>query len=159
MTHTPLSDDESDHENGSNLGQSRYAIVKEEWRSDEFIIWLCTIDLLACGEKWKGRFVAPVGNSRCIHVYSTCSKPGIAIKGLPENCYNPKWLKSLNSHNRSLLDVKPVFDMKFTPTEKWCIFIIASSVYLMRLIFTGLRHNISHLRKGNRTLNEPSGQV
>ena len=131
ITHTALSDDESDHENGSNLGRSRYAIVKEEWRSDEFIIWLRTIDLLACGEKWRGRFVAPVGNSRRLRGHSTRSKPGEAVKGLPENCYNPNWLKSLNSLDRSLLDVKPAFDMKFTSTEQSCVFIVPFRVYLM----------------------------
>ena len=133
ITHAALSDDESDHENGSNLGQSHYTIVKEEWRSDEFIIWLRTIDLLACGEKWKERFVAPVGNTRRLRVHSTRSKPGNAVRGLPENCYNPNWLKSLNSLDRNLLDVKPAFDMKFTPTEQSCVFIVPSSVYLMRL--------------------------
>ena len=53
MSHAVLSEDESDHEDGTNLGQSRYAIVKEAWRSDELIEWLRTIDLLACGEKWN----------------------------------------------------------------------------------------------------------
>jgi len=131
ITHTALSDDKSNHENGSNLGWSRYMIVKEEWCSDEFIIWLHMIDLLACGEKWRGCFVAPVGNSRCLCVHSTCSKPGEAIKGLPENCYNPNWLKSLNSLNHSLLDIKPAFNMKFTLTEQSCIFIVPFRVYLM----------------------------
>jgi len=129
--HTALSDNESNHENGSNLGWSCYAIVKEEWCSDEFIIWLCMIDLLACGEKWRGCFVAPVGNSRHLCVHSTCSKPGKAIKGLPENCYNPNWLKSLNSLDHSLLDVKPAFNMKPTSTEQLCVFIVPFRVYLM----------------------------
>ena len=122
MTHKALSDDESDHENGSNLGQSRYAIVKEEWRSDEFIIWLRMLDLLACGEKWKARLVAPVGNGRRLRVHSTRSKPGNAVAGLPENCYDPNWLKSLNSMDRKLLNVKPAFDMTFTSTERSCAF-------------------------------------
>jgi hypothetical protein len=38
MMHIALSDDESNHKNGSNLGQGHYVIVKEEWHSDEFII-------------------------------------------------------------------------------------------------------------------------
>ncbi len=58
MLHTVLSDDESDHENGTNLGRSHYVIVKEAWCSDELIKWLRLIDLLACGEKWDGRNVA-----------------------------------------------------------------------------------------------------
>ncbi len=131
MTHKALSDDESDHESGSNLGQSRYAIVKEEWRSDELIIWLRMIDLLACGEKWRVRLVAPVGNSRRLRVHSTRSKPGNAVLGLPENCYNPNWLKSLNSLERKLLKIKPAIDMTFTSTERSCAFIVPFSVYLM----------------------------
>jgi hypothetical protein len=130
MTHKVLSDDESDHEGGSNLGQSRYAIVNEEWRSDELIIWLRMIDLLACGEKWKVRLVAPVGNGRRLRVHSTRSKPGNAVIGLPENCYNPDWLKSLNSLDRKLLKIKPVIDIKFTSAERSCAFIVPFSVYL-----------------------------
>jgi hypothetical protein len=53
MSHAVLSEDESDHEDGTNLGQSHYAIVKEAWCSDKLIKWLRTIDLLACGEKWN----------------------------------------------------------------------------------------------------------
>ena len=131
MTHKALSDDESDDESGSNLGQSRYAIVKEEWRSEELIIWLRMIDLLACGEKWRMRLVAPVGNGRRLRVHSTCSKPGNAIIGLPENCYNPNWLKSLNSLKRKLLNIKPAINMTFTSTERSCAFIVPFSVYLM----------------------------
>ena len=131
MTHKALSDDESDHENGSNLGQSRYAIVKEEWCSDNLIIWLRMIDLLACGEKWRKHLVAPVGNGRCLCVHSTRSKPGNAVIGLPKNCYNPDWLKDLNSFERKLLDIKPAFDMTFTSTERSYSFIIPFGVYLM----------------------------
>ena len=58
MSHVVLSDDESDHENGTNLGRSCYAIVNEAWRSDELIKWLRTMDLLALGERWDGRHVA-----------------------------------------------------------------------------------------------------
>jgi hypothetical protein len=58
MSHAALSDDESDHKSGTNLGQGCYAIVREAWRSNEMIIWLRLIDLLACGEKWDGCNVA-----------------------------------------------------------------------------------------------------
>jgi hypothetical protein len=58
MSDAVLSNDESDHENGMNLGRSRYAIVKEAWHSDGLIKWLRTIDLLAFGEKWDARNVA-----------------------------------------------------------------------------------------------------
>jgi len=131
MMHKALSDDKSDHESGSNLGQSRYAIIKEEWRSEELIIWLRMIDLLACSEKWRMHLVAPVGNGRHLHVHSTCSKPGNTIIGLPENCYNPNWLKSLNSLERKLLNIKLAINMTFTSTERSCTFIIPFSVYLM----------------------------
>jgi hypothetical protein len=131
MTHKALSDDESDHESGSNLGQSRYAIVKEDWRSDELIIWLRMIDLLACGEKWRVRLVAPVGNGRRLRVHSSRSKPGNAVIGLPENCYNSNWLKSLNSLERKLLNIKPAIDMTFTSKERSCALLYPSSIYLM----------------------------
>lgn len=124
MSHTVLSDDESDHENGTNLGRSRYVIVQEEWRSDELTKWLRMIDLLACGEKWDGRNVARRGNSRHLRVVSTPSrsKVGVAVSGLPENCYHPDWLKSLNRLEKKDLKTRPTIDMTFTETERACVF-------------------------------------
>jgi hypothetical protein len=121
MSHTALSDDESDHKNGTNLGQSRYVIVQEAWRSDELIKWLRLIDLLACGEKWDGRNVARRGNVRHLRVHSTCSKEGVAVSGLPENCYNPHWLGSLKDYQRRSLNVQPAIDMTFSEEELSCV--------------------------------------
>ena len=122
MTFTVLSDDESDHENGNNVGRSRYIIVQEEWRSDELIIWLRTIDLLTCGEKWDGRNVARPGNNKRVRVMSTRSKDGEAVHGLPENCYDPDWLEGLRSYERKHLKVRPAIDMTFTEDERACAF-------------------------------------
>ncbi|KAH9010274.1 hypothetical protein EDB85DRAFT_2161602 [Lactarius pseudohatsudake] len=119
MSHAVLSDDESDHENGTNLGQGHYAIVGEVWRSDELIKWLRLMDLLACGEKWDGRNVARQGNSRHLRLHSSRSKDGVAVSGLPENCYNPDWLNSLKRYERELLDVQPPLDMQFSDEERW----------------------------------------
>jgi len=121
MTHAVLSDDKSDHENGANLGWSRYVIVQEEWRLDELIKWLRMIDLLACGEKWDGRNVARQGNGRRLCVVSTRSKDGVAVSGLPENCYNPSWLKTLKGYERKHLNVTPAIDMRFTEEERACV--------------------------------------
>jgi hypothetical protein len=121
MSHAALSDDESDHESGTNLGQGRYAIVREAWRSNEMIIWLRLIDLLACGEKWDGRNVARQGNSRRLRVHSSRLKDGVAVAGLPENCYDPHWLDSLEPYERELLDVQPPLDMQFSDEERWCV--------------------------------------
>ncbi|KAH8978561.1 hypothetical protein EDB92DRAFT_1909152 [Lactarius akahatsu] len=118
MSRAALSDDESDHEQGTHGGQSRYSIVNETWRSKELVIWLRTIDLLACGEKWGGRNIARQGNSRRIRLHSTRSKDGIAIAGLPENCYDAKWLTSLKRYQRDKLDVQPPVDLAFSEEEK-----------------------------------------
>ncbi len=125
MTHAVLSDDESDHENGTNLGQRRYVIIQEEWRSDELTKWLRMIDLLACGEKWDGRNVARKGNGRRIRVMpaSICPKGRDAVLGLPENCYNPSWLKKLKGYEREHLNVTPAIDMTFTEEERACVFL------------------------------------
>jgi hypothetical protein len=124
MTHTVLSDDESDHDNGTNLGRSRYVIVQEEWRSDELVKWLRMIDLLACGEKWDGRNVARQGNGKRLRTVSTPSrsKGGVAVSGLPENCYNPSWLENLRDYERKHLKVTPAIDMRFTEEERACAF-------------------------------------
>lgn len=121
MSHAVLSDDESDHESGTNLGRGRYAIVKETWRSEEMIIWLRLIDLLACGEKWDGRSVARQGNSRRLRVHSSRLKDGVAVEGLPENCYDSRWLDSLKPYERELLDVQPPLNMELTEEERLCV--------------------------------------
>jgi hypothetical protein len=122
MSHAVLSDDESDHESGTNLGQGRYAIVGEAWRSNELIIWLRLIDLLACGEKWDGRNVARQGNSRRLRVHSSRLKDGVAVAGLPANCYDSYWLNSLKPHERELLNVQAPLDMQFSDEERRCVF-------------------------------------
>ncbi|KAI0288346.1 hypothetical protein BC826DRAFT_1107756 [Russula brevipes] len=118
MSRAVLSDDESDHENGRHVGQSRYAIVKEAWRSDELIVWLRMMDLLACGEKWDNRNVARRGNRRRLRAHSTRSKDGVAVSGLPENCYNPGWLTTLQAYERKMLKVKPPMNMQFSDEER-----------------------------------------
>jgi hypothetical protein len=130
MSHAVLSEDESDHEYGTNLGQARYAIVKEDWRSDELIKWLRTMDLLACGVKWKGRNVAHQGNSRCLRVISSRSKGRKAVSGLPENCYDPGWLNSLSDFDRMLLNVQPPLNVNFDETIRSCAFIFPLSLGL-----------------------------
>lgn len=122
MSYAVLSDDESDHENGTNLGRSRYSIVKEPWRSDELIIWLRMMDLLACGEKWAGRNVAHQGNSRRFRAHSSRSKHGVPVAGLPKNCYNPDWLDALGHFEREHLQVGPPQDMRFSEEERRYVF-------------------------------------
>jgi hypothetical protein len=119
MTHTVLSDDESDHDNGTNLGQSHYVIIQEEWCSDELVKWLRMIDLLACGEKWDGHNVARQGNGKCLCTVSTPShsKGGVAVLRLPENCYNPSWLETLRDYERKHLNVTLAINMRFTEEE------------------------------------------
>jgi hypothetical protein len=122
MTHAVLSEDESDHERGNNLGRARYAIVKERWRSDELIIWLRTMDLLACGQKWDQRNVAQQGNNRRVRVHSSRSKDGVAVAGLPENCYDPGWLNTLDHFQREQLRVQPPLNMQFSEEEQRYVF-------------------------------------
>ena len=123
MSYAALSDDDSDHENGTNLGRSRYAIVNEAWRSDELIKWLRTIDLLAIGEKWRQRVVAQRGNVRRLRIHSTLSKDGLAVSGLPENCYSRSWLDTLNDYERRILNMQPPLDMTFSQDERLCAFV------------------------------------
>jgi hypothetical protein len=151
MSHAVLSEDESDHEDGTNLGQSRYAIVKEAWRSDELIEWLRTIDLLACGEKWNrpnGSNVAQRGNGRRLRVQSDRSKKGCAVSGLPKNCYNPVWLNSLKDYERESLDVQPPINLTFNEDERSCAFISSFFSYDTQSPFTRLAARYIPLAKG-----------
>lgn len=123
MSYAALSDDESDHANG----RSRYAILKEEWRSNELIMWLRTIDLLAFGEKWAGRIAAPRGNGIRHRFHSESTPPKKrgerpAVSGLPENCYDRDWLKSLNEYERRLLNIQPPLDLTFSEEERLWVF-------------------------------------
>ena len=93
--------------------------------------------------------MAPVGNSRHLHIYSTHSKPGKAIQGLPVNCYNHNWLKSLNSLDCNLLSVKLVLNLKFTSTEQSCIFIVPFRVYLVLNHLYSSAAQFIPLMKGN----------
>lgn len=147
MTHAVLSDDESDHENGTILGQRRYAIVLEEWCSDELKTWLRMIDLLACREKWDGRNVARPGNGRRLRVVSNRSKRGVAVSGLPENCYNPSWLKTLKGYERKQLNVAPAIDMTFKEEERTCVFQLCQFVLVRYVTFIGSQHNTFHSRR------------
>lgn len=126
MTYAVLSEDESDHENGTRLGCSRYAIVKEEWRSDELVVWLRMMDLLACGEKWAGRQVAQPGNGKRRRFHSSLSKDGVAVAGLPENCYDPDWLNTLDQFEREQLQVKPPCNMQFSEEEQRYVLVVPS---------------------------------
>jgi hypothetical protein len=125
MSHAVLSEDESDHEDGHNLGRSRYTIVKEQWRSDELIIWLRMMDLLACGEKWAGRNVPQPGNCRRLRVHSSRLKePKLrdAVAGLPENCYHPDWLNTLDPVDKENLQIKPPIGLQFSEEERKHVF-------------------------------------
>jgi hypothetical protein len=123
MSYAALSDDESNHENGACLGCSCYAIVQEAWRSDELIKWLRMIDLLAFGKKWGRCNVAQRGNGRRHRIHSTCSKNGLAVLGLPENCYDCGWLNSLNDCERKVLNMKPPLDMTFLEDKRLYAFV------------------------------------
>jgi hypothetical protein len=122
MSCVVLSDDESDDESGTNLGQGCYTIVREAWHSNELIIWLRLINLLACGEKWDGHNVARQGNSRRLRVHSSHLKDGVAVAGLPTNCYDSHWLNSLKPHERELLNVQAPLVMQFSDKEQQCTF-------------------------------------
>ena len=147
MSYAVLSDDESDHENGTNLGRSRYAIVKEAWRSDELIKWLRTIDLLAFGEKWDGRNVARRGNSRRLRVHSTRSRDGSPVRELPENCYDPGWLSSLKEFERKVLRVKPPLDMTFSKKEQLCVLYSLLWSDAHSIVSSDWLRNTSHSRR------------
>jgi len=132
MSRVVLSDDETDHESGTNLGQRSYGIVKEPWCSEELIRWLRTMDLLACGEKWDGNQVARRGNGMRLRIHSSLSNDRTAVRGLPENCYEPVWLNSLKPWEREVLGIKPRLDMQFTEEEQRFVFM---NVYTPELMY------------------------
>jgi hypothetical protein len=50
MMYAVLSEDESNHKGGTNLGCRHYAIMKEAWHLDELIKWVRTMELLVLNE-------------------------------------------------------------------------------------------------------------
>jgi hypothetical protein len=149
MSHRVLSDDESDHENGTNMGRPSYSIVQDAWRSEELIKWLRTIDLLSLGEKWDGRHVARRGNSRRLRVHSNRSKDDEKpVSGLPENCYDSVWLSSLKEYERNALQVGPPLDLTFSENERSYVFSAHCRLPDNRLtVFSGWLHNTSRSRR------------
>ena len=53
-------------------------------------------------------------------------KNGVAVTGLPENCYNPNWLNTLDQFEREDLQVKPPYNMKFLEEEQRQVFFLSS---------------------------------
>ncbi len=95
-----MSSDESDHEPNGRL---RYRILRKPWRNPKITAWLRLFDKLYA----IARLDAMSGSQPHVRVTSnsyTNRRP--AVRGLPENAYNPKWFDLLTEYDQTLLCVK-----------------------------------------------------
>ena len=114
--HEGISDDEDDP--NRNFGQARaeYKIRAPWWRSTELTIWLRSLDLLYLIRRFNTAGKASRGNMPRTRVESsptTYDRTKGAIKGLPRNCYNPRFLSQLKRGHIEALGIEDV-DYDFT---------------------------------------------
>lgn len=102
-----VSSDESDY---GNPEQPAFRRVRPAWRSSAFEAFLWRLDSIALARKmepskWKqGR--GPRYRPRTNKVNKDAKPPS----GLPRNCYDPKWLKSMRPFQQKLLDIRENHD-------------------------------------------------
>ncbi|KAI5988758.1 hypothetical protein EDD15DRAFT_2371109 [Pisolithus albus] len=88
-----MSSDDSDHESGE--GAARYAIVSKDWRSSEVTELLRLLDALHLRLRYRNNWNATSGAWPHLRLVSRKSSTRAAVKGLPKNFYNRKFLVSL----------------------------------------------------------------
>lgn len=109
-----MSDDESTFEDG----ESKYIVFPWVWRNPELRKWLETFDKVCEGHKRSEFGERPRGNSarKRTPTSSDTARYGKAPNGLPSNWYNPKWLATLQDHEKEALEMAP--EVLLTHTKK-----------------------------------------
>jgi hypothetical protein len=107
-----MSGDETDHE----ADEPRYAITQLPWRNPVVRPWFRTFDHLHLSTRFgtddralPGQFPHPRIESRRVEGHAR------AVRGLPVNFYNRDWLESLDTFERTTLNVQPGIDLSFSP--------------------------------------------
>jgi hypothetical protein len=106
-----MSGDETDH----GHGQTRYAILKVQWRSPGVKTFMKILDLIHLSSRFDSSGRAKRGAFPHRRVPSGRIEHDAApVPGLPRNVYDPIWLKSRTKHERHALQIKPDVDLTMT---------------------------------------------
>jgi hypothetical protein len=106
-----MSGDETDH----GHGQTRYAILKAQWRAPDIKTFMKILDLIHLSSRFDSSGRAKRGAFPHRRVPSTrIEHDAVPVPGLPRNFYDPIWLKSRTKHERHALQIKPDVDLTMT---------------------------------------------
>lgn len=113
-----MSDDESNSEAGSAMGNRVYTVTRPEWRSSDrnFIEMMRVTDLLFMSSKYKDNGCPARGNwPRIRRMGKEPRPPQLPIpapQGLPRNFYDEAWLGQRSDRQLRELDVKEPISFK-----------------------------------------------
>lgn len=117
-----MSEDESDHENGTRTGTRAYHVKALFWRAKtrEFQAFLEILDMLYMSTKFKVDGTPKAGNWPRVRVRDGKDPQykATAVAGLPENFYDADYLARLRQNDpRTLvkLNIQPAIDLTIDP--------------------------------------------
>jgi len=104
-----MSGDETDPYGSQPIrGQRKFLVVRPGWRSQEVTKWLRVIDSLYATHRFSADGRASRGNWVRHRIDSgKVDSDRLPVGGLPENFYDPVWLRDLSQEERNDLDVQP----------------------------------------------------
>lgn len=125
-----MSGDETDHDWNGPRNQQPHHVFIIDWRNPEVLVFFCILDGLYFSTRFEhdgridaGRF--PNTRLRCNTVVK-----GKVVRGLPENFYNPEWLKLLTPTEIADLEMKASIELNFAPETLKCVFRFPSLHFL-----------------------------
>lgn len=94
-------------------GQRKFLVVRPGWRSQQVTEWLRVIDDLYTVQRFsldgrasRGNWVRQRIDSEMVDL------DRLPVNGLPENFYDPAWLRGLSKEDRERLEVKPAVSLE-----------------------------------------------
>lgn len=126
-TSTIHSDDEEDHLSST----PRYRIIEDAWKSPEARRFFRQLDLLHIGDKFDvgGKHRKAPGNwfRERVPNQGVPGESSNPLPGLPQNFYDPEWLKMQTPERLEWLDVQPAISLKFP--FKLRVYVVFGSLY------------------------------
>lgn len=111
-----MSGDETDHCGRQPIrGQRKFLVQRLGWRSKEVTTWLRVIDALYMTHRFSLKGRASRGNWVRQRIDSgEVDWSRFPVSGLPENFYDPAWLRGLSQDKRNKLDVQPPVSLEYS---------------------------------------------